>query len=94
MPQFFESTRSGGYFRALVVGPVLFWADGFVPRRGYAFQSETAPTIDKRCRGSPKRLNERYTMIFFIENFVNSLLGALIPLLVQIVLGFLTGTPA
>jgi hypothetical protein len=94
LPQFFESTRSGGYFRALVASPVLFWADGFVPRRVYAFKSGTAPTIDNRCRGSPKRLSERYTMIFFIESFFNSLLGALIPLLVQIVLGFLTGTPA
>ncbi len=33
-------------------------------------------------------------MAFFFENFFNSLIGALIPLLVTFVLGLLTGTPA
>jgi len=58
------------------------------------FDSDSASKNDDRCRGSPKRLSERYTMVFFIESFLSSLFGALITLLVEIVFGFLTGTPA
>ena len=58
------------------------------------FESDSASEDDEGCRGSPKRLIERYTMVFFIESFFSSLLGALITLLVEIVFGFLTATPA